>query len=232
MKAHYAAEFPISPHVALAAEARTVTPLTRSFKEAATSLAIVAASNEPLLFLSGDLTIIAASASFCRAFQVNPDGVFGRRLSEIGSGEWGMPKLVSLLKAIASGAAEIPAYEIDLDRPGRESRHLVVNARRLVDGDIESVRLLVAVADVTDARAEALLKDELIREKAVLLREVQHCVANSLQIIASVLMQSARKVQSEEVRGHLKDAHQRVMSIAAVQRHLAMSETGTVALRP
>ena len=107
-----------------------------------------------------------------------------------------------------------------------------MNARRLVDGDAASVRLLVAIADVTESRAEAALKDELIREKAVLLREVQHRVANSLQIIASVLMQSARKVQSEEVRGHLKDAHQRVMSIAAVQRHLSLSDSHDVALRP
>ena len=43
-------------------------------------------------------------------------------------------------------------------------------------------------------------KDNLIREKAILLHEVQHRVANSLQIIASVLMQSARRVQSIEAR--------------------------------
>jgi two-component sensor histidine kinase len=61
---------------------------------------------------------------------------------------------------------------------------------------------------------------------------VQHRVANSLQIIASVLMQSARKVQSEEARGHLRNAHHRVMSIAAVQRHLAESSLGNVTLRP
>jgi two-component sensor histidine kinase len=109
----------------------------------------------------------------------------------------------------------------------------VLNARKLDDGDSSSpVRLLLAVSDVTLARAEARQKDDLIREKAVLLQEVQHRVANSLQIIASLLMQSARKVQSEEVRGHLQDAHHRVLSIAAVQRHLAVSSLNDVALRP
>jgi two-component sensor histidine kinase len=205
---------------------------TPSQIEATTSLMIVAASNEPLLFLTGDLRIIAFSDSFCLAFQINPVGLAGRRLQEIGSGEWDMPKLGSLLKATASGNAEIGAYEIDLDRVGRKRRHLVVNARKLDDGDAHGSRLLVAIADVTTSREEALAKDELIREKAVLLREVQHRVANSLQIIASVLMQSARKVQSEEARGYLKDAHQRVMSIAAVQSQLAMSQASEVALRP
>ena len=199
--------------------------------ETGTSLAIIAASTEPLLFLTGDLTILAASASFCRVFQIDPPKAPGRRLSEIGSGEWGMPKLNSLLKATAAGSAEIEAYEIDLDRKGQERRHLVVNARKLDVADSNNVRLLVAIADVTAARAEAKLKDELVREKTVLLQEVQHRVANSLQIIASVLLQSARKVQSEEARGHLTDAHQRVMSIAAVQHHLALSGSQDVALR-
>src|SRR6202522_2499537 len=205
---------------------------TSSHVEAASTLAVIAFSNEPLLFLAGDLRIIAASASFCRTFQINPASVPGRQLSELGAGEWAMPKLASLLKATASGSAEIAAYEIDLVRNGVEPRYLVVNARKLDDGDDDRVRLLLAVSDVTFARAEARQKDDLIREKAILLQEVQHRVANSLQIIASVLMQSARKVQSEEARGHLQDAHHRVMSIAGVQRHLAVSSLGDIALRP
>jgi two-component system, sensor histidine kinase PdtaS len=61
---------------------------------------------------------------------------------------------------------------------------------------------------------------------------LHHRVANSLQIIASVLMQSARKVQSEETRSHLFDAHQRVMSVASLQQQLAASRAGDVQLRP
>ena len=109
---------------------------------------------------------------------------------------------------------------------------MVLNAHKLDYGDDEHVRLLLAVVDVTDARASEKLKDDLLREKAILLQEIQHRVANSLQIIASVLMQSARRVQSDEARGHLNDAHHRVMSIAAVQQQLAASSLGDVALRP
>ena len=206
--------------------------LTSSHVEAASTLAVIASSNEPLLFLAGDLRIIAGSASFCRTFQIDPASVPGRQLSDLGAGEWAMPKLTSLLRATASGSAEVAAYEIDLLRTGAEPRYLVVNARKLDDGDNTRVRLLLAVSDVTFARAEARQKDDLIREKAILLEEVQHRIANSLQIIASVLMQSARKVQSEEAREHLQDAHHRVMSIAAVQRHLAVASLSDVALRP
>jgi two-component sensor histidine kinase len=45
-------------------------------------------------------------------------------------------------------------------------------------------------------------------------------------------MQSARKVQSEETRLHLVDAHQRVMSVASLQKQLAVTKQGDVELRP
>jgi two-component sensor histidine kinase len=200
--------------------------------EAASTLAVIASSNEPLLFLAADLTVIAASASFSRAFQIDPASIPGRSLPDLGAGEWAMPQLGSLLKATASGSAQIEAYEIDLIRKGHAPRCLLLNAHKLDDGNSDHVRLLLAITDVTLARSEVRKKDDLIREKAILLQEVQHRVANSLQIIASVLLQSARRVQSEEVRGHLRNAHHRVMSIAAVQRHLALSALGDVALRP
>jgi len=199
--------------------------------EAASTLAVVVSSNEPLLFLTADQKVIAASTSFCRAFEIDPASVPGRPLAALGNGEWAMPRLASLLGATASGSAQIEAYEIDLTRPNRKTRHLVVNAQTLDDGDKDRVRLLMAVTDVTDARAEAREKDDLVRDKQILIQEVQHRVANSLQIIASVLMQSARRVQSEEARGHLQNAHHRVMSIAAVQRQLSSSRGGVVELR-
>ena len=74
-------------------------------------------------------------------------------------------------------------------------------------------------------------KDDLLRERAILLEEMQHRVANSLQIIASILLLKARKVTSEETREHLRDAHDRVLSIAAVQKHLEMS-LGDVDIAP
>ena len=63
----------------------------------------------------------------------------------------------------------------------------------------------------------------LLAQKEVLLQEMQHRVANSLQIIASILLLKARAVTSPETKLHLQDAHQRVMSVAEVQRHLHAS---------
>lgn len=200
--------------------------------EAASTLAVVVASNEPLLFLSSDHKVIAASTSFCLAFEIDPATVCGKTVDQLGNGEWAMPQLASLLNATASGIALVEPYEINLKRLNRETRELVVHVRPLADGRTDHVRLLLAVTDVTSMRSEARQKDDLIREKAVLVQEVQHRVANSLQIIASVLMQSARRVQSEEARGYLQNAHYRVLSIAAVQKQLSVSGTDKVSLGP
>jgi two-component system, sensor histidine kinase PdtaS len=203
------------------------------------ALAVIASSDAPLLLLDSALTIVAASRSFCRVFQIDPAAVQGRAFSELGTGEWNVPQLSALLRATASGYAEVQDYEMDLKREGRDDRCLVVNAHKLDYSGGTDAKLILTVSDVTDARAAEKLKndllrdkDDLLRDKAILLQELQHRVANSLQIIASVLMQSARKVQSEETRTHLFDAHQRVMSVAALQQHLAASTVGDVTLRP
>lgn len=193
--------------------------------------AVVISSHTPLVLLDADLRVLAASTSFCSAFHIDPSATVGVSLFELGAGEWNVPQLRSLLQATASGYAEIQNYEMDLKPDGSENRCLILNAQKLVYDDMGHIRLLLAVADVTDTRAAEKLKDDLVREKSLLLQEVHHRVANSLQIIASVLMQNARKVQSEETRGHLQDAHNRVMSIAALQQQLAASKVDDVELR-
>jgi len=193
---------------------------------------MIASSDAPLLLLGGDLNVIAASHSFCHAFHIELAGVAGLAVFALGAGEWDVPQFRSLLTATASGQAAIEAYEMDLHHPRGDTRRLVIKAQKLEYGDADATRLLVTVSDVTDARVAEALRDDLRREKAIQMQEVQHRVANSLQIIASVLLQTARKVQSAESRGHLEDAHNRVMSIATVQKQLASSTQGDVELYP
>ena len=194
------------------------------------ALAMVVSSIAPLLLLDGEQKIVAASASFCETFGIAPATVQGRRIYELGAGEWNVPQLRSLINATASDAAVVPSYEMDLkvaDRP----RRLVVNVRKLSYGHPDEMRLLIGVADVTEAMKSDAAQKELVRQNEILLQEVRHRVANSLQIIASVLMQSARRTQSEETRAQLRAAHQRVMSVADLQQQLAISTLGTVRLK-
>jgi two-component sensor histidine kinase len=195
------------------------------------AMALVESSKAPLLLLDDDIVVIGASTSFCNTFNLDPATIANRRLAEVGAGEWDVPQLNSLLAATIAGAAEIDAYEMDLVRDGRATCRLILSVHKLDYFDTEKVRIVLAATDVTAIRLAEKQKDDLVREKHVLLQELQHRVANSLQIIASVLMQSARRVQSEETRLHLHDAHSRVMSIAMLQKQLAVTQLTSVELR-
>jgi two-component sensor histidine kinase len=195
------------------------------------AMALVESSRAPLLLLDDDVVVIGASNSFCNTFNLDPTTIANRRLADLGAGEWDVPQLNSLLRATIAGAAEIDAYEMDLVRQGKATCRLILSAHKLDYFDTDKVRVVLAATDVTATRLAEKQKDDLIREKHVLLQELQHRVANSLQIIASVLMQSARRVQSEETRLHLHDAHSRVMSIAMLQKQLAVTQLKSIELR-
>lgn len=203
----------------------------RTDPDQALALAIVTTSTVPLLLLDRQMRVIAASASFCEGFDIEGADSVGTEMLSLGDGEWNDARLRSLLSATVGHGEPIFAYEMDFVIPGHDRRSLILNARRLDYGDTVPLRVLLKVTDVTGARMDEKAKNDLIREKGILLQEMHHRVANSLQIISSVLVQSARRVQSPETRGHLHDASNRVMSVSALQRELATSAVGDVELR-
>ncbi len=199
-------------------------------------LAVIAASASPLLLLSGDATIVAASCSFVRDLNFEAEAVIGHSLYAIAGGAWDLPRMRSLITGTVSVQIAVPGYEIDLEVPVLGRRRFMLNAHRLAytgaGSGLAGMRLTLALADVTDARANTRIKNDLLRERATLLQEIQHRVANSLQIIASILMQSARTVGSEESRLHLRDAHSRVLALAELQRQLSQSTSVDVDVGP
>jgi two-component sensor histidine kinase len=200
--------------------------------------AIVNTVREPLVVLDQDLRVIAASRSFYRTFKVNREDTEGRLLYELGDGAWDIPKLRSLLEEIlpndgAIEAGAIEAYEIEHDFPDIGRRTMCLNARKVFYQTDPRANILLGIEDITERLILEREKDDLLRQKDVLLEEIQHRVANSLQIIASIIMMKARAVESEEARRQLQDTHQRVMSVAAVQQHLhAVAHGGPVQLGP
>jgi PAS domain S-box-containing protein len=197
---------------------------------ASLALALIDSSRSPVLLLDDKFAVVGASRSFCIAFGFEPDQIEGVALARLGAGEWNVPQLRSLLTATFAGTAAVDAYEMDLRRDGHEPACIVLNAHRL-DYDGDAALIVLTITDVTSARLAVRIRDDLIKEKEILMQELQHRVANSLQIIASVLLQSARRVQSEETRHYLRNAHNRVISIATLQKQLAVSVEDTVELR-
>jgi two-component sensor histidine kinase len=189
--------------------------------------AIVNTIPEPFIVLDEGFRVLAASRSFYDIFQVDPGQTLGCLLFALGDGQWNIPALRHLLETIIPDRVAMDGFQVEHDFPGLGRRIMLLNARKVLYEDSAAITILLAFRDVTAGRAverdKALLleqTEELLRQKQVLLQEMQHRVANSLQIIASILLLKARAVQSEETRFHLNDAHQRVMSVATVQQYL------------
>src|ERR1700726_213408 len=184
---------------------------------------IVDTVREPVLVLDKDLRVIAASRSFYSAFKVSPEDTKGRLLYALGDEQWDIPKLRVLLEKIIPEKGVMEGYEVAHEFPNLGQRTMCLNARQVFYEGGTNTTILLGMEDITDRRNLEREKDELLQQKEVLLEELQHRVANSLQIIASILLMKARTVQSEETRLHLEDARQRVMSVAAVQQQLLAS---------
>jgi chemotaxis protein methyltransferase CheR len=188
--------------------------------------AIVDTIREPLLVLDRELRVVAASRSFYLTFNLARQHVQGLAIYELGNGQWNIPELKLLLEQILPQHSVMEAYEVEQDFIGLGRRTMLLNARTVFQQNSDGQMILLAMEDVTDARFAQRAAAELLEQKEVLLQEMQHRVANSLQIIASILLLKARTVQSEETRLHLHDAHKRVMSVAAVQKQLQATGHG------
>ena len=184
---------------------------------------IVDTVREPVIVLDKALRVIAASRSFYSAFEVSPEETQGKLLYALGDGQWDIPKLRLLLERIIPEHGEMEDYEVEHEFPHLGVRIMLLNARQVFYKEGAETTILLGIEDVTARRKLEHDKDDLLRQKDVLLAEIQHRIANSLQIIAGVILMKAKTVSSEETRPLLRDIHDRVISIAAVQQQLHAS---------
>lgn len=197
----------------------------------ALALAIVDTLPEPFLVLDDSLQLLAGSRCFYEVYGEDPASAHGRSMFELSGGEWDIPGLRQLLAAVVDDRTAIDSFEFErvFTKLGKRTLHL--NALPIRDESGSGRMVLVAIKDITERRVaeqekQQLLEhtEELLEQQRTLLREMRHRIANSLQIIASILLLKAGAVTSEETKNELRAAHQRVMSVAAVQSHLHASD--------
>ena len=187
---------------------------------------IVDTIRDPLLVLDQHLRVVTANRAFCQTFRMTRQNIDDRAVYALGDGQWNIPALRFLLESIVPQHTVMEGYEVEREFPGIGRRSMLLNAREVVSPRNARKLILLTIEDVTERRAAEREMAELLRQKEMLLQEIQHRIANSLQIIAGILLVKARTAQSEETRMHLREAHQRVMSVAAVQQQLLASSHG------
>lgn len=85
-------------------------------------------------------------------------------------------------------------------------------------GDLQSVTLLLN--DITAKKQVDQGFQRALEQKTALLHEVEHRVKNSLQMIASLVLLKARRLQNPEARKALQEIAERVSALSAAHRLL------------
>jgi len=181
---------------------------------------------EGLLVLDPDLTIRFANRSFCDTFAVAPQDAVGRKLHEIGNGQWDMPELRAALATIVSSGTSIEAFEVDQLFPPLGRRVMALDARKIRRPGDETQQILLAIDDVTE-RVRLEREHAIAGERIdILLQELTHRVKNSLQIIAAMVSIEARMQSSGEGQAALERVSHRINALGHLYSKL--SKAGTV----
>ena len=188
-------------------------------------LDLVETIRDGILVLAPDLTIRFANRSFYDTFAVEPEHTVGRKLNEIGNGQWDIPKLRTSLETIISGRETIEAFEVEYVFPSIGRRIMMLNARKVYRPGNKIRQILLAIEDVTE-------RTRLQREHAaahqridMLLQELTHRVKNSLQFIAAMVMIEARSHKSGEGRAALERVSSRITALGQLYSTLSKADT-------
>jgi PAS domain S-box-containing protein len=187
-------------------------------------LDLVETLREGILVLTPDLTVRFANRSFCHIFAVSPEQTVGRKLYEIGNGQWDIPELRTLLETIIPGGKTIEAFEVEHVFPSIGQRIMLLNARTVYRPDNETRQILLAIEDVTE---RVRLEREHAADKRIgmLLQELTHRVKNSLQFIASMVMIEARSLKSGEGKAALARVSRRILALGNLYSKLSKADT-------
>ena len=125
---------------------------------------IVETIREPLLILTGDLKVKSANQSFYATFRVKAGETLNNFLYDLGSGEWDIPPLRTLLEDVLNGDRTIEEYEVEHDFPVIGHKVMLLNARQVPSRDSTQPLILLAIEDVTERRrAELALRHSVDR---------------------------------------------------------------------
>ncbi len=189
--------------------------------------AVIDTVREPFLVLDQDLRVLAASRSFCQTFKVSNDDTKGRLLYALGDGQWDIPSLRLLLEKIIPERGVMEDYEVEHEFPDIGQRTMLLNARKVFYEGGSNTTILLGIEDVTRQRVlqhdkDDLLqqKDILLEQKAMLAREFDHRLLNSLQLISSLLSLQSRTTKNPEAAAQLSMAGSRVAALGRVHRRL------------
>ena len=156
--------------------------------------AIVETMRTPLVVLSADLRVTRANTAFYQFFRVAPPRTERRSLYELGSGQWNLPRLHTLLEEVLATGQSFKDFEVEDNFPTIGHRIMLLTGRCIVREPIRDHLILLAMEDITERK-------ELERQKDAFLDMVSHELRSPLlsaKLHADLLKEGFVETENEQ----------------------------------
>ncbi len=194
-------------------------------RERLLSVGIVDTLREPLLVLDERLAIVSASRSFYSTFHVDPAATVGRRLKDLGNGQWAIPDLLDLLTEVVPRDTSVEDFEVRHHFPEIGERVILLNARKVFREGNNTHMLLLAMQDVTERRRLEAERAAALDHADRLLEELNHRVMNSLSMIGGIIALEARNMSDAACRAAFVRMRARIDAITSLYRNLTRTRS-------
>jgi two-component system, chemotaxis family, CheB/CheR fusion protein len=190
---------------------------------------IVDTVREPLLVLDGDLRVRSANQSFYATFHVSQKETVGQLLYELGTRQWDIPELRTLLGDVLPQKQVMNDFELEPNFESIGPRSMQLNARAIDRGGGRPYLILLAIEDVTERKQtqEALQESETLKhvEEQVRQRQAELAHAQRISTVGELASGLAHELNQplSAIANYLKGSR-RLLEGASDERSAAMRD--------
>ncbi len=185
---------------------------------------------EPLLVLNSQLLIVAANRSFYKVFKVTKKETEQKYLYELGNKQWNQPKLIYLLNDVLPQKSFFQEFEMEHEFPVIGKRFMVLNARKIIQKNVQDPMILLAIEDITEKKQIERQKDDFI---SIASHELKTPVT-SMKVYAQMLQKHpliTNDKRASDMLGKMDTQMNRLMELVASFMNVYKIGTGKLRLR-
>ncbi|WP_153795951.1 PAS domain-containing sensor histidine kinase [Foetidibacter luteolus] len=123
---------------------------------------IIQTIRESLLVLDSNMVVLSANNFFYNTFKVAANETIGKKIYELGNGQWNIPALVELLEKVLPYNNPFEGFLVEHDFPHIGPKIMMLNARLIVNEGSYKNRILLALEDITDRVIIERRKDDFL----------------------------------------------------------------------
>lgn len=204
---------------------------TRHLRENEQYLAsIIETVRESLIVLSPGLDVLSVNEHFLRIFKVSLQQTKGKKLYELGNGQWNIEQLKFLLEQVLPTSNPVLDFEVEHDFPYIGKKLMLLNAYRVeLEGKYKD-RILLAIEDITDRRAVDTRKDDFLSIASHELKTPLTTIKGYLQV-ARTLMPAEGHQRLGEVLAKTEKSVERLNGLIAELLDVSRIQSGRVQLQ-